>query len=335
MDVRGAMIYDPSINYDVVLEDIPAAAFMNYWAPLFNLNQTFVEDINNRSEKCGYTSFLNDNLVFPPKGLLPTPPNVDYSMEGCSLWNDIYNAVSLVNPCFDIYQIATTCPLLWDVLGFPGSFDYQPDGASIYFNRTDVQKAINAPIQQWEECSDDVLNTDTSTYSGLSVLPKVIEKTNNVIIGHGLLGRCFGSIGYCGNRADKGPDFILLSNGSLLTIQNMTFNGAQGFSVPPSEFEEFFVPYHSELNQGDLAASGVMGNWHTERGLTFCTVALSGHMIPQYQPSASYRQLEVLLGRVENLGVRSDFSTQSGAFGNSLEFTSANASLTNYTMKML
>jgi len=58
-------------------------------------------------------------------------------------------------------------------------------------------------------------------------------------------------------------------------------------------------------------------------------------MIPQYQPSASYRQLEVLLGRVENLGVRSDFSTQSGAFGNSLEFTSANASLTNYTMKML
>lgn len=203
MDVRGAMIYDPSINYDVVLEDIPAAAFMNYWAPLFNLNQTFVEDINNRSEKCGYTSFLNDNLVFPPKGLLPTPPNVDYSMEGCSLWNDIYNAVSLVNPCFDIYQIATTCPLLWDVLGFPGSFDYQPEGASIYFNRTDVQKAINAPIQQWEECSEDVLNTDTSTYSGLSVLPKVIEKTNNVIIGHGLLGRCFGSIGYCGNRADK------------------------------------------------------------------------------------------------------------------------------------
>lgn len=220
----------------------------------------------------------------------------------------------MVNPCFDIYQVATTCPLLWDVLGFPGSFNYQPEGSQIYFNRSDVQKAINAPIQEWEECVDGVLDTDNSQYSGLSVLPKVIEQTNNVIIGHGLL------------------DFILQFNGSLMTVQNMTFNGAQGFSVPPSEWDAFFVPYHSELNLGTLAAAGEMGHWRTERGLTVCNVALSGHMVPQYQPSASYRQLEVLLGRVENLGVRSDFSTQSGDFGNSVEFTTANDGLSMMMM---
>lgn len=84
------------------------------------------------------------------------------------------------------------------------------------------------------------------------------------------------------------------------------------------------VPYHSELNQGSLAASGVMGQYYTERGLTFSVVELSGHMIPQYQPSAAYRQLEVLLGRVKNLGVRSDFSTQTGNFGNSFNFVTAN-----------
>jgi len=66
-----------------------------------------------------------------------------------------------------------------------------------------------------------------------------------------------------------------------MTVQNMTFNGKQGFSKPPHKWDEFFVPYHSELNLGSLAASGVMGNWHTERGLTLCTITLSGHMVPQ------------------------------------------------------
>jgi len=74
------------------------------------------------------------------------------------------------------------------VLGFPGSFGYQPEGADIYFNRTDVQKAINAPQQEWAECANGVLDIDTSLPSALTVLPNVIEKTNNVIIGHGLLG---------------------------------------------------------------------------------------------------------------------------------------------------
>jgi carboxypeptidase D len=165
----------------------------------------------------------------------------------------------LINPCWDVYQVATTCPLLWDVLGFPGSFDYLPEGASIYFNRTEVQKAINAPVQEWSECSNGVLEDDTSPPSGLSVLPRVIEKNNRTIIGHGML------------------DFILLANGTLMTIQNMTWNGAQGFSCYPEN--DFFVPYHEELNLGSLGGAGNFGKWHTERGLTFVTIELSGHMV--------------------------------------------------------
>lgn len=123
---------------------------------------------------------------------------------------------------------------------------------------------------------------------------------------------------------------ILLANGTVLMIQNMTWNGARGFSTPPSQWEELYVPYHSELNLGSIAASGVMGSWHEERGLTFSTVALSGHMIPQYQPSVAYRQLEYLLGRVDSLSSTADFSTQMGNFGNGFDFVTANDS-----MKML
>ena len=52
-----------------------------------------------------------------------------------------------------------------------------------------------------------------------------------------------------------------------------------------------------------------MGSYHTERGLTVVTVQLSGHMVPQYAPSAAYRQLEFLLGRIPDLGTVGPFTT--------------------------
>ena len=240
---------------------VPAVAFVDANANLFNLNKTFNDDIHSRADSCGYTDFLNTYLTFPPPGPLPAPPNS--SVEGCDVFTDIFNAVSLINPCFDIYQIATTCPLLWDVLGFPGSFDYLPAGAEIYFNRTDVQKAINAPIQPWAECQD-TLDTDTSLPSGLSVLPGVIDQLDRTIIAHGSL------------------DMILIANGTLLMIQNMTWGGLQGFQEAPAD--DFFVPYHSELSQSSLAGSGVFGITHTERKLTWVEVSLSGHSesFPKY-----------------------------------------------------
>jgi carboxypeptidase D len=103
-------------------------------------------------------------------------------------------------------------------------------------------------------------------------------------------------------------DMILVMNGTIMMIQNMTWNGAQGFSTPPSEWNDFFVPYHEEESLSTLAGAGDFGVWHEERGLTFCTVDLSGHMVPQYAPSAAYRQLEYLLGRIPSLSARSDFT---------------------------
>lgn len=63
---------------------------------------------------------------------------------------------------------------------------------------------------------------------------------------------------------------------------------AQGFSSPPTD--NFMVPYHGPSPQTDddglgtasieqtLAASGVMGHYHTERGLTLVNVVLSGKL---------------------------------------------------------
>lgn len=60
-------------------------------------------------------------------------------------------------------------------------------------------------------------------------------------------------------------------------IQNMTWNGAQGFQSKP--VDPFFVPYHDDPQLGSLAGAGVFGTTHTERGLTYVGVDLSGHMV--------------------------------------------------------
>lgn len=294
-NVTGIMIYDPSINVDAVTEQVPTAAFVDYWGGLFPFNETIKAQIKNMDEKCGYTKYLNKHLTFPPKGQFPDPPS---TTDECDIFDFVYNAIFDINPCFDIYQVATTCPVLWDINGGPGSGDYLPPGASLYFNRTDVKKAINAPLEtSWLECSaENVFNTKSGLdrgaekghYSSTTVLPGVIDRVERTVIGHGML------------------DMVLLMNGTLLSIQNMTWGGQQGFQKPITD--DFYVPFHNDVQEGTVAASGIMGKTRTERKLTFVTINLSGHMVPQYQPSAAFRHLEFLLGRIDSLSSRAPFT---------------------------
>ncbi|KAK3365859.1 putative serine-TYPE carboxypeptidase F precursor [Lasiosphaeria ovina] len=296
--ISGMVIYDPVITWDEVQEPIPTLQFTEYWGGLFPFNDTFRAQLKAADSKCGYSAWVDKYLVYPPKGHIPMPlPGTGKdgkTTDEC--WNiywGVWDAITWINPCFDIYQVATTCPLLWDVLGFPGSIPYLPDGAAIYFDRADVKAAIHAPNVTWEECSSNevfVGGVDKSLPSFLHAIPNVVDKTKNVIIAHGAL------------------DMILLANGTLLAIQNMTWGGQLGFSRRPTD--PFYVPYNDHADSDStLAAGGVFGSVLTERGLSYVGVDLAGHMIPQYAPSAAYRQLEFLLGRVACLNCTAPFTT--------------------------
>jgi carboxypeptidase D len=185
--------------------------------------------------------------------------------------------------------------------------DYSPPGLEVYFNRSDVQAAINAPPTNWMQCTDVNVFADSPTRNSSGsgdqslgpaqdgVLQRVIEYTNNTIIGSGNL------------------DFLLNTNGTLLAIQNVTWNGLQGLQSYPGK--PFYTPYHPEYNGGSLAGAGIVGYWGSERGLTFYQVQLSGHELPGYAPGAAYRALELLLGRVDSLSEGAgQFTTQEGNF---------------------
>lgn len=243
---------------------------LNKYSNIFNLNETFMAAINNASEVCGYNAFLETALQFPPNGTIPTAPNA--SIPGCDVYNDIVIAAINVNPCFNLYHLTDFCPFLWDQLGFPSL----APGPNDYFNRSDVQAALHAPPTDYLICGDDTLfpDGDQSPPSSFGPLPKVIDRTKNVLIGNGNL------------------DFLIMSNGTLATIQNMTWGGKQGFQTRPSEKLNFYVPYHQSLGEiiyetdyqpdpsvpvTDTAGAGLLGYTHTERGLTFATVNGAGH----------------------------------------------------------
>ncbi|KAG1840918.1 Alpha/Beta hydrolase protein [Suillus subalutaceus] len=263
LSLQGIWINDPLISRWVVQQQIPAVDFVKKHADIFSFNQTFMNYLEKKAATCNYTGYMDKYVTYPPAGLLPLPGDSVYISEGCDVWDTIFDSALIINPAFNVYRIWDTYPTLWDVLGFLGQ------ESPIYFNRTDVKVAIHAPVDtEWLECTNTNVfpNGDSSLSPALTVLPNVIEKSQRAVIVHGL------------------ADFILIANGTRIAIQNMTWNGLQGFQTPIAH-ESFIVD--------DVGAYGTM---HSERGLTYYEVALSGHMLPEFAPVAAFQIMQYLMG---------------------------------------
>jgi len=306
-NLAGVSINDPIIGDETMQQQVVALPYVEFWQNLLFLNASFMEKITQRQKECGYSKYLDTYFQFPPPQepfpVLPDPYNTDNYT--CDMFDTLYGAILDVNPCFNIYHITETCPHPYSQLGIINSGDYSPPGAAIYFNRTDVKLALHADVNtHWLQCTNTNVFGNGNSSSNASdaspgpatngVLQRVIEHTNNTIIGSGDL------------------DMLLSTNGTLFAIQNMTWNGARGFSTYPTA--DLYAPYHPEYNGGSLAGAGVQGTWTAERGLTFYTARLAGHELPGYTPGVAFRMLEILLGHVRDFSSTDNFVTQRGNF---------------------
>ncbi|KAH8694948.1 putative pheromone processing carboxypeptidase [Talaromyces proteolyticus] len=297
-DLKGAMVYDPVIGaYTTAQEEVPTYPLVEANNNLFNFNETQLATLKELHQSCGYEAYLEKYLTFPASGVQPV---LEEANSTCDILDLALEYALGINPCFSIYEISTSCPLQWDVLGFPGSLSYLPAGATIYFDRADVKKALHAPPNTtWTECAGNVFVGGNSGPEGLGdlsldpiqhALPKVIEHTNRVLVSNG------------------DYDMIIQTNGTLLAIQNMTWHGTLGFNERPSKEIYIHTPdlvYPAQFNESGYTGSdgpqGTMGIQHFERGLMWAQTYQSGHMQPEYQPRVSLRHLEWLLGRVDEL----------------------------------
>lgn len=212
----------------------------------FNFDSSFMSSIESLHKSCGYEDFTTKYLKFPPPGI---QPHMTGPSSQCDVFNKINSQATKVNPCFNIYEVNQTCPTPSDQLS----------GNSPYFNRADVKQALHAPSNsQWSECSNNAVFTggsagpehegDVSLDSIQKVLPQVITATNRVLVANG------------------DYDMIIITNGTLLSIQNMTWGGALGFQSPP-------------VTPINIPSQGQMGIQHYERGLMWAETYKSGHMV--------------------------------------------------------
>jgi carboxypeptidase D len=300
-NVSGMQIFDGIYSSGPLAEDVTVAKFVDSWGTSFGFNDSFRSAVANASQTCGYNQYMQTHLTFPPTGKQPAQlpgqgANGSYT-PGCALWNGVLSAAVETNACFSPYSVDVGCPQQYDPLGFSnGQVILYPGSGPAFFNREDVKRAINAPPNTtWEFCTSRnvfVDGVDESLDAGPGsqpVLPGIIERTNNVIIGHGVL------------------DFVLMSDGTLLSIQNLTWGGAQGFQTRPTG--PLYVPYHDNSDFLTLAGAGVQGTAHTERGLTFFAVATAGHFLAMDAPAVAFRSVEVLLRRVEGFQSMAPFTT--------------------------
>ncbi|CAK4004343.1 serine carboxypeptidase [Lecanosticta acicola] len=305
MPLKGIAINDPIIGGPDGTTQLAATIvpFVQYWQNVLNLNETTLTNLSAQHQRCGYAHYLERYLTFPPpQQKFPELPNAFTANSTCDTFDTSFHAILEINPCASVYHITDYCPFLWSVNG-PINRGYDPAPKTKYFNRTDVKRAIHAPLTtNWSICThESVFQGPHGNKTGEDqsigpaqndVLQTVIEHTNNVIIG-------------CGNL-----DILLGTNGTLLALQNVTWNGMQGLQQFPGN--DFYVPYYPAYNPGAVAGGGTLGKYGTERGVTFYQVQLAGHQVPGYSPGAAFRVMELLLGRIDNLGQRGSFSTQMG-----------------------
>jgi carboxypeptidase D len=184
----GALLYDPCIGAFDAQDAMYTLPFIEQNNNVLGYNESFLSDMRELDESCGHAAFREAYMHFPPNGTQPPLPEPGAK---CNLWETAYDAAYATNPCFNVYMVGFTCPLLADPLGYPTDLQFSYPGQPVYFNRTDVKRAMHAPMDvEWLECKGPVFVGDDGPegYNDESpdpiqgVLPRVIEATNRVLM---------------------------------------------------------------------------------------------------------------------------------------------------------
>ncbi|KAF2395919.1 alpha/beta-hydrolase [Trichodelitschia bisporula] len=267
LPLAGALIYDPTIGaFDITQEQIPAAPFLRANVGPMRLSPSALEDVDKLHQTCGYDKYMDRYLSFPPPG--PQPPAAR-NMR-CDVFSRAQRVARQANSCFNVYDVSERCPTPRSTM----------KGQGAYFARADVKRALHAPPNtKWSLCSTRRVFSgfggpqregDLSPDPIAGALPRVVDGTRRVLVANG------------------DYDMIIMSNGTLLALQNMTWGGALGFQERPRA---------RILGEGGKE----LGVQHQERGLMWSQGYATGHMGPGMNPALSWRHLMWVLGRAETL----------------------------------
>ncbi|KAL2867926.1 putative serine carboxypeptidase [Aspergillus lucknowensis] len=266
IDLRSMTLGDASIGNPAAMSTVTIAKFLESQQSLLQLPDDILAVYQEAGETCGFDNVLEAAAQFPPENTIFIPGNpedLNYKHRRLRRMrrdiDDIANGACSINPraseevrssimnsscyglcatfstamdyfasgagksCFDVYDVSHDCSAV-NSLSLVTS----------YFGRADVQAALNIPPTP----------TSAAGSGSLAPLPSPFSACNSTILDILL-----------GSQSPRAPAYSILPNlvtshnislhiyfgeydmllnhyGAELTLQNMTWHGAQGFSQP-------------------------------------------------------------------------------------------------------
>lgn len=308
MNLQSISIGDGTFGNGAAIFDVAVGSYMRSKNASLHISDDILDAFSEADHTCGFDSVLAEAAVYPPKGPIHIPESPQYASsqtkrqdadtpdpgvmaDDCSIhptrgedvtssimnsscygpcatfdtaWDFLDARCAASNPLFDIYNIEHGCdntntqPLLAD-----------------YFSRPDVQTALNIPPPTNNDnttfmpCNTKIQQTLTEPTQlpsppAYNILPDLL--TNNNISVH----------------IYQGEDDMLANHlGAELVLQNMTWNGMQGFQEKPHQLFGGGDCHHG----GELRECCAAGIWAEERGLTYHLFKGAGHSVPADKPA--------------------------------------------------
>lgn len=178
----------------------------------------------------------------------------------CATFSTAADYLQMTKPCFNLYNIRYDC-----------NIDNPIPHFTAYLNRADVQAALHIHPEpsnaksmnhthRFEQCNSTILDTLSPSHNhptppAYHILPDLL--TNHKLPVHVYQGKL---------------DMLINHIGVELVLQNMTWNGMQGFQQRP----------HLEFRGEDGKVAGI---WAEERGLSYHLFNEAGHVLPRDLPA--------------------------------------------------
>lgn len=330
INLKSISLGDGTFGNSAAMSSVAMGSYLKSRSSMLGIPDDILAAFSEADAICGFDEVMKQANTFPPNGLIGipgdpeninrrsverrdldpildgtcdihpvTPEQVKFSILNSSCYGPCATFSTAMDymqtasdsgkgkACFDMYNIKHDC----------GTIDKDALLAS-YFSRADVQAALNilppgsnSKARTFSPCNSDILSTLLSSPSELippayDILPILTSNTGANVSLHFYQGEY---------------DMLINHFGVELCLQNMTWNGAQGFSQKPTAafFRDNPAPASRSRSlrsqqkeeacpeETDDVAEGPgeeAGTWISERGVTYHFFRGAGHSVVTDKP---------------------------------------------------
>ncbi|EEP81921.1 predicted protein [Uncinocarpus reesii 1704] len=310
VNLTSIAIGNGAIGNNIAMSDVTAGAYIKEKAKQLGVAPDIVDAFAKADHICGLDSVREKAAHYPPKGHFGIPtslnnatgftgdtscsvkPNnpkailssiLDSKCYGrCATYATARDHIETIREkrCYSMYNINYDCKT-------PNPLS----SLTKYLNRADVQSALNirpsnpgiTTPHRFETCNQTIL--DSLFSPSIQPVPPTQSILPSILTTHRIPVHIFqGEL-----------DMVINHVAVELVLQNMTWNGKQGFKARPT------LPFGTNVNldrKGDIKGGwngSEAGVWTWERGLTYHRFKEAGHAVPRDQSKEMWHYLKNII----------------------------------------